>query len=79
MGLCLAVLGWALLTVVGGVTATDGSPRVDAVVGAAAAVLGAAVLGRELRRRAADPADRQGSRARSSGPGRRRAGGAHAG
>ena len=81
VGLCLAVLGWALLAVVGGgsgVVDGDAAARVDGLVGAVAALLGLLVLGRELRRR--HRGDRPGTRAaRRTPPGRRRTGGAHAG
>lgn len=76
VGVCLAVLGWALLTVVGGVAGTGGSERVDGIVGAVLAVLAAVVVRRELRRRGERPAGRAADR---PAPGRRRTGGAHAG
>ena len=90
VGVCLAVLCVALLAVVGGLAGAGGSEAVDGVVGAVAAAVGALLLGREVRRRRRDdssgddpepPAPSRGrpNRAARPAPGRRRAGGAHAG
>ncbi|ANH38268.1 hypothetical protein I601_1837 [Nocardioides dokdonensis FR1436] len=80
VGVCLAVLGWALLTVVGGVVGTGGSERVDGIAGAVLAALGAVVVGRALRGRGDRPAEPDAGRgAGRPAPGRRRTGGAHAG
>ncbi len=92
VGVCLAVLGWALLAVVGGVAGAGGSERVDGIVGAVLAVLGAVVVGRALRGRGDRPVGPDAGRSRRPerrsarrpgrgrpAPGRRRTGGAHAG
>jgi hypothetical protein len=64
VGACLAVLFAALLAVVGGLAGAGGSERVDGVVGAVLAAVGALVLGREVRRRPRTERRRAGAHAR---------------